>query len=529
MKRKCFAWPLEMRLEAVRARKRGLSALEVSRLTGMSRSVVDRCLRMHKKYGEAGLGEKWRRRNGDSGRISPKVAAAEQVISRMGPLPEGTGIGKVQGLLYRLGLLKVSRGTVEKVIERQKAAPKPQRKRRRNRPPKIRYFERAKPNDLWQTDIMTFMLKGQYRVYLISFMDDNSRFIVGWGLHRRQTTSNVLEVFQAAIEKCGMPKEVLSDNGRQYYAWRGRSQFTVKLTKLGIRHIRSRPYHPQTLGKVESFWRNMWQECLSHIPLSSFEEAREKIGEYIENYNYKRPHQGIGNLVPADRFFQVAGQVKDVIEENTAKVEQGAVPPGDYKPPTYLIGNIGGKELRVVARDAQVTLKDIGADKVESGAGAEKSPEGGCPDTSQGAEGPFGASAGRLPGRSEAENGAAIENQTSQPSGEAGVDPAGSGEAGSGEGAVPAGGGVEGVVLPVAEEVPERGPEGAGGGVPGAEGGTGGGCPQAGAGVEGADRGIGEGKESPGERMPAPEGSGGGGGEDHQAQCVGGPGEGEGI
>ena len=309
MKRK--KWPLEIRLEAVRARRRGLSCAEVTELTGMSLTAINRCVKVFKTHGVAGLDRPARK--AAPGRKSAKRVAAEQALSQLGPLPEGTGVGKVQGLLYRLGFLKVSKGTVEKVMaaklpERPKA-----RKRRRNKPVKVRNFERARPNELWQTDIMTFMLKGQYRVYLIGFMDDNSRFLVGWDLFRSQTTKNVQEVFRAAIEKHGLPKEVLSDNGRQYYTWRGKSQFTIMLTKLGIAHIRSRPYHPQTCGKIESFWRNMWQECLSSVPLSSFEEAEQKIGEYVAHYNFKRPHQGIGNLVPADRFYRVGQQVKDLV------------------------------------------------------------------------------------------------------------------------------------------------------------------------------------------------------------------------
>ena len=256
-RKKTAAWPVEKKLEAVRALQRGLTAQEVSVLTGMSKSIVYRCMGRYKKAGASGLARGGAERGSQRSRRAPKTMAAEQAVSQMGPLPEGTGVGKVQGLLYRLGFLKVSRGTVERVLERQRPAPKPRAKRRRNKPPQVRHFERARPNELWQTDIMTFMLRGQYRVYLIGFMDDNSRFLVGWGLHRRQTASNVMEVFRAAIEKRGLPKEVLSDNGRQYYTWRGKSQFTVMLTKLGIAHIRSRPYHPQTCGKIESFWRNL--------------------------------------------------------------------------------------------------------------------------------------------------------------------------------------------------------------------------------------------------------------------------------
>lgn len=505
-------WPLEKRQEAVQALRRGLSAPEVSALTGMSKSVVYRCMRNYKKAGLKGL-ERGRDIGGCAKvRRAAKTTAAEQAVSQMGPLPDGTGVGKVQGLLYRLGFLKVSRGTVERVLERQKPTPKPRAKRRRNKPVQVRHFERARPNELWQTDIMTFMLRGQYRVYLIAFMDDNSRFIVGWGLHRRQTASNVLEVFRAAIEKRGLPKEVLSDNGRQYYTWRGKSQFTVMLTKLGIAHIRSRPYHPQTCGKIESFWRNLWQECLSQVPLSSFEEAQAKIGEYVEHYNYKRPHQGIGNMMPADRYFQVAKQVEKLVEENTAKVEASGPPLGEYKAPTYLIGNIGGKELRVVAKDAEVSLREAAPQEVKSGGlAATDMPQ--PPVAGVAADG-LGAQVG-------AEHERTAENEAIEPTGAPGVGPAVPGEAGPGEAVVPGGEGVAGAVLPVAEGGTASGLEGLGTEGAGAQAGEGG--PIAGGGPEAAGQ-----NPAPGEgAQGGPQGAGpvaadiGSRPPDHPAQCLG--------
>lgn len=449
MKRKCFKWPLDVKLEAIRARQRGVTRREVSELTGISGAVIDRCMREFKKNGVAGL-EGEPRREG-AARKSAKTVAAEQALTQLGPLPAGAGVGKIQGLLYRMGFLKVSKGTVGKVLKAQLPQRPKAHKRRRNKPAKVRNFERARPNELWQTDIMTFMLRGQYRVYLIGFMDDNSRFLVGWGLFRSQTTKQVQEVFRAAIEKHGLPKEVLSDNGRQYYTWRGKSQFTVMLTKLGIAHIRSRPYHPQTCGKIESFWRNMWQECLSAVPLSSFEEAEQKIREYVAHYNFKRPHQGIGNLVPADRFYRVGQQVKDLVAENTAKVEEQKPPLADYRPPTYLVGNIGGKELRMVARSAEVTLRDMPPEKVELPAAAAVVPPA---------------------APSEVCDERTDEKQVAEPGGAIGTDPAGSGETCAGQGLVQAGGSVTGVVLPVAEKCTDSGPEGVGGESARSEGGS---------------------------------------------------------
>ena len=498
MKRKCFKWPLETKLEAIRARQRGLNCREVSELTGISCAVIDRCIRAYKKYGVAGLeGKSYGNR---PARKSAKTVAAEQALTQLGPLPTGTGVGKVQGLLYRMGFLKVSKGTVSKVMEAQLPQRPKARKRRRNKPVKVRSFERARPNQLWQTDIMTFMLKGQYRVYLIGFMDDNSRFLVGWGLFRSQTTKQVQEVFRAAIEKHGLPKEVLSDNGRQYYTWRGKSQFTIMLTKLGIAHIRSRPYHPQTCGKIESFWRNMWQECLSAVPLSSFEEAEQKIGEYVAHYNFKRPHQGIGNLVPADRFYRVGQQVKDLVAENTAKVEDQKPPLADYRPPTYLVGNIGGKELRMIAKSAEVSLRDMPPENVELSTVAAVVP---------------------LAAPSEVCDERTDEKQVAEPRGAIGTALAGSGEACAGQGPVQAGGGVPGVVLPVAEKRADSGVEGTGGESAGSEGGSPGESGIPGPQAEQAGRPVGEGGPGSAQGAGPLAAAGGDSKADNPPQCLG--------
>src|SRR3989338_6773492 len=418
-------WLVSEKLEAVQARQNGLTLDEVHSLYGMSGSTIIKWVRGYEERGIGGL--EAAPRSGGAEAMSRRVEAAGPIVEQITRENPTVGTGKVQGELYLGGFLDLARETVRKILRGQGKEPQPRAYKRRNKPPQVKRFERASPNDLWQTDIMTFMLKGQYRIYLIGFMDDNSRFIVGWGLYRFQTAANVQEVFRAAIEKHGMPKEVLSDNGRQYHTWRGKSKFTQMLLKLGIRHIRSRPYHPQTCGKIESFWRNLYQECLSKVPLATFEEAQSKIGEYVEYYNFKRPHQGIDNLMPSDRFYLVYGQVKQIIEANTAKVEEQPAPLAEYKPPTYIVGNIGGKELRVVAREAEVSLID------------------------------------------EPSN----ENKAVEPARAVGPNSNGVGQAATDQAAVPASGGIPGAVLPVDGASAESGPLGAGGQGAGAQGGHG--------------------------------------------------------
>ena len=406
------------KLEIVQTRQQGLSLADVAKMYGASPYSIRRWAQAYERNGLTGLESA---PTGRPRKLSQKVEAAEQLVKDVVKAEPEAGIGKIQGALYRQGFLQMARETVRSLLRRNGVGPQEVKLKRRNKPIRVKSFERACPNDLWQTDIMTFMLKGQYRVYMIGFMDDNSRFLVGWGLYRFQKGENVMEVFRAAIEKRGMPKEVLSDNGRQYHSWRGTSKFTSMLTKLGIRHIRSRPYHPQTCGKIESFWRNLNQECLTKVPLAAFEEAQAKIGEYVEYYNFKRPHQGIGNLIPSDRYYGVAGQVKQIIAGNTAAVQEAMPTAAGYTPPTYLVGNIGGKELRLVAKDAEVTLT-----------GPEE----------------------RLDGNAD---------KTGEPAGAAGADPAGDRAAADGGEPVRPSRSIAGVVLPVDEPCTGGGVEGAGG------------------------------------------------------------------
>jgi len=485
-KRSRKAWAISEKLEAVQARLNGLQFNEVSALYGVSGTTVSKWTRQYEKGGLAGLEAAPR---GGARGSSPRVEAAEQLVDGIKREDPEAGVGKVQGALYRRGFLDLARDTVRRLLRGRGHGPILVRSRRRNRPAKVRSFERALPNELWQTDIMSFMIRGQYRVYLIGFMDDHSRFLVGWGLYRFQTAANVQEVFRAAIEKHGLPKEVLSDNGRQYYSWRGRSQFTETLTKLGIRHIRSRPYHPQTCGKIESFWRNVLQECLAKTPLASFEEAKDKLGEYVEYYNFKRPHQGIDNVTPSDRFYRVADQVRQIVAANTERVDAAVVPAPEYRPPTYIVGNIGGRELRVVAKEAEVTLQAPG--EVESPQGAQTHEP------------------------------ATESREAAQPAGAAGADPVGIGEAGAGDEALRAGGGVAGAVLPVDAGGAGSGAQGVGGQSSGAQTRSGGNGAEGSAAAAGARGEAREGATEDAQGTRPLEASGGSGAADHPSAGLG--------
>ncbi len=160
-------------------------------------------------------------------------------------------IRRITDVLKRFFWVKTSPATVQRTLRDQGLATPVKKKPERN-PAKPRFFERARPNQMWQSDILTFRLAGK-NAYLIGYLDDYSRYITGLGFYRSQTALNVIETYRRAVGEYGVPKEMITDNGRQYTNWRGTTRFEKELAKDRVKHIRSRPHHPMTLGKIERF------------------------------------------------------------------------------------------------------------------------------------------------------------------------------------------------------------------------------------------------------------------------------------
>jgi transposase InsO family protein len=270
------------------------------------------------------------------------------------------GCQRISDMLLRGPALPASPASVAKVLH--EAGYETVEESTKPHPDKVRSFERARPNQLWQSDLFTFTLKRQNRrVYLVAFMDDHSRFIVSYGLHASQSTALVMEVLRAAITNYGSPEEILTDNGSQYITWRGKSLFTKELDKRGIRHVVAAPRRPQTLGKVERFWGTLWRELLEGETFVDLGDARNRIGLFIDYYNFQRPHQSLEALAPAERFFGSAPDVlrtlKERVAANALELAKGGIP----KKPFYLTGQVGGKAFSVHAEGERVILTQQGS------------------------------------------------------------------------------------------------------------------------------------------------------------------------
>jgi transposase InsO family protein len=328
-----------------------LPATEFCRLVGVSKHTLYTWRRRFEEYGPAGLEE--RPRGAPKGSKLPD--ATRRAILLLKEAHEDWGVDRLHDMLIRTQGFLASASAIARVLREEgyeaQAVPT------RPHPDKPRRFERAKPNQLWQSDIFTFLLKRENRrVYLIAFLDDRSRFITGHGLFGSSSGALVKEVFLTAVANFGPPAELLTDQGPQYHTWRGKSAFTKLLESRGVKQVVARARHPQTLGKIERFWGTLWRECVMSAIYRGLEDARERIRHFIDYYNFQRTHQGIDGLVPADRYFEAAPEVKATLEkrvaENAAEIARNGAP----VKPFYMTGKVGEESVSLHAEGQKVVL-----------------------------------------------------------------------------------------------------------------------------------------------------------------------------
>jgi transposase InsO family protein len=318
--------------------------------SGVGRSSLLRWIRAYRKHGEASLEP---RSGGSRKKRLPEPVHKKIVeLKKSHPL---FGIKRISQVMRRVFLMPASPETVRKTLHESSLMSPPTRKKPQRNITRPRFFERATPNQLWQTDIFTFRLGGHY-AYLIGYIDDYSRYITGLDLFRSQTGEHVLEIYRRASKEYNPPKEMLTDNGRQYTSWRGNTRFEAELKKDHVHHIKSQPHHPMTLGKIERFWKTIYLEFLSRAQFDSFENAQERIRLWVRYYNHKRPHQGIGGLCPADRYFEIQSELRKTIERGIQENLLEMALRGKPRDPFYMVGRMEGQAVVLRAEKGKLRL-----------------------------------------------------------------------------------------------------------------------------------------------------------------------------
>jgi transposase InsO family protein len=200
------------------------------------------------------------------------------------PLPSRAAIGRA---LARLGLVRSGR--------------------RRSPRRQYRRWERGRPMELWQLDVMGGVLLADGReLKAVTIIDDHSRFCLAVGLVERATSRPVCGVFARALAEFGAPEAVLSDNGKVFTGRFASRPMEVLFDRIcrenGIRHLLTAPRSPTTTGKIERFHGTLRREALTGRTFQSLADAQAAIDAWIVEYNTDRPHQSLGGCTPAERF-----------------------------------------------------------------------------------------------------------------------------------------------------------------------------------------------------------------------------------
>ena len=200
--------------------------------------------------------------------------------------------------------------------------------RRRRRPREsYRRWQRPGPMQLWQLDIVGGVLvvdpaSGEVReAKVVTGVDDHSRFCVIASVVERATGRAVCLAFAQALQRFGVPEEVLTDNGKQFtdrFGKGGEVLFDKICRKNGTGHRLTQPASPTTTGKIERFHLTLRRELLDdHVPFASVEAAQAAIDGFVDHYNTERPHQALDDeapVSPADRFATAPAEQRQLLE-----------------------------------------------------------------------------------------------------------------------------------------------------------------------------------------------------------------------
>ena len=160
-------------------------------------------------------------------------------------------------------------------------------------------------NQMWQTDFTYFKIVGWGWYYLSTVLDDYSRFIVTWKLCATMKAEDVKNTLDEALYSANTPSEsgpkLLSDNGSCYIS----NELAKYIEEKNMKHVRGRPMHPQTQGKIERYHRSM-KNIVNLDNYFSPEQLEHKMEEFVKYYNYTRNHESLKNVTPADVYYGVA-------------------------------------------------------------------------------------------------------------------------------------------------------------------------------------------------------------------------------
>lgn len=211
-----------------------------------------------------------------------------------------------------------SLSTIWRVLGREGLiTPQPQKRPRSS----LLRFEAELPNETWQADVTHWALAGSGHAEILNILDDHSRLFLASRAFLTVKAADVVDVFRMALALHGAPASLLCDNGAVFTATPrgGKVLLQSELERLGIAAKNSRPYHPQTCGKVERLHQTLKRYLARQTPAQTLAGLQEQLDGFVLYYNTTRPHRALGGRTPLQAY---GARVK-------------ARPPGPSRPNTH--------------------------------------------------------------------------------------------------------------------------------------------------------------------------------------------------
>jgi transposase InsO family protein len=280
----------------------GRSASEVARAHGLSASWVCKLVRRYRAGGYDSLLPRSRRPLSVPSK-TPAEHEDEIVLLRKRLADDGLDAG-AQTIHFHLSQSldsPPSVSTIWRILKRRGfVTPQPHKR------PKSSFvrFEASLPNETWQSDMTHWALGDGTKVEIVNFIDDYSRVCVASRIFEATTAPDVVATFYQAVERWGFPASVLTDNGCIYTAWHrgGSCAMESEMLALGIVYKHSRPYHPETCGKVERFHQSLKRFLAKQPGACSIEELQTQVNRFVAYYNEVRPHRAKDRITPLKAF-----------------------------------------------------------------------------------------------------------------------------------------------------------------------------------------------------------------------------------
>ena len=283
----------------------GRSKSDVARDYGLSRYWVHQLVKRYETEGAAAFSPHSRRPHTNPHAVAPDVE--ERIIRLRKTLAKAgydAGAATIAEHLRRAPTITEvpSISTIWRILDRRGfITPQPHKRPRSS----WKRFEADLPNQCWQSDVTHWRLTDGSSAEILNIIDDHSRLLIASIARRTITGPDVVETFTDAFTTWGTPAAVLTDNGAVFTATPrrgGRTALQILLGELGVNYINSRPYHPQTCGKIERLHQTLKKRLAALPPATTIDELQSQLNEFSDYYNTTRPHRALHRRTPTEAF-----------------------------------------------------------------------------------------------------------------------------------------------------------------------------------------------------------------------------------